>query len=291
MTTANSNASSVQDSDYVSLAGAEVTINSLMEAGAHFGHQTERWNPKMLPYIFGVRNNTHIINLDMTIRMWERARKYVCDVVGRGGTVLFVGTKNQAREIVRKEAERSGAFHVTSRWLGGTLTNFQTIKNSIDRMRKMEELLVQAAQENSKIKLVKKEKLTMARDIEKLSANLGGIRHMKRAPDVLFVVDVIKESIAVAEARRLHIPVVALVDTNTEPTRIDFPVPCNDDATKTIKLLTCAMADAVIEGRSAYEARMQTEGDRKSGGDSRRDTNGHAESAIVEPEMAADGIA
>jgi len=236
-------------------APAGVTIRSMLDAGAHFGHQTHRWNPRMLPYIFGERNGVHIVNLDLTMKLWERARKYIVDTTSRGGNILFVGTKLQARDVVRTEAERCGAFSVTTRWLGGTLSNFQTIKNSIDRMRKLEELLAEAEKPETKVRLVKKEKLSIAREVEKLSANLGGIRGLKKLPDVLFVIDVVKEDIAVAEARRLHIPVVALVDTNADPSLVDFPIPANDDAARTIKLFVSAVADAVAEGRAQFDAR------------------------------------
>lgn len=233
-----------------------VTIKSLLDAGAHFGHQTERWNPRMLPYIYGERNNIHIINLDMTMKLWERARRAVVDVMALGGSILFVGTKLQARESVSAEARRCGAHFVTSRWLGGTLSNFQTIKNSLDRMKKLEDLLRQAEDENSDVKLSKKERLTISRQLGKLEANIGGIRAMKKPPEMVFIVDVTKESIAVAEARRLHIPVVALVDTNADPSPIAYSIPSNDDASRTIKLFAAAVADAVIEGRAIYDARV-----------------------------------
>lgn len=277
-----STSSEVQGSVAASAQSAvPVTIKSMLDAGAHFGHQTHRWNPRMLPFIFGERNGIHIINLDLTQKMWERARKYIVDTLSRGGSILFVGTKIQAREIVAAEAERCGAFHVTSRWLGGTLSNFQTIKHSIDRMRKIEDLLGEAEKEGTKVRLVKKEKLTMTRDLEKLAANLGGIRGMKRLPDVLFVVDVVKEHIAVAEARRLHIPVIALVDTNADPGLIDFPIPANDDATRTIKLFVAEVANAVAEGRTQYDARRPKEdrGEDKNGGHSKGHKNGAAEAS------------
>jgi small subunit ribosomal protein S2 len=237
----------------------QVNIKTMLDAGAHFGHQTHRWNPKMLPFIFGARNDIHIINLDNTLKLWERARKHVIDTTSRGGTVLFVGTKQQARECVRHEAARSGALHVTTRWLGGTLSNFQTLKASIDRMRKMEDLLKQAEEPETKIRLAKKEKVMMGKELFKLEANLGGIRAMKKLPELVFVIDVIKEEIAVAECRRLHIPVVALVDTNADPALIDFPIPSNDDAARTIRLFVAAMADAVLEGRAQFEARRAKE--------------------------------
>ena len=264
----------------------EVNVKTLMDAGAHFGHQTERWNPKMLPFIFGVRNNTHIVNLDLTIKQWERARKFISDVLGRGGSLLMVGTKNQAREIISGEAQRAGAFYVTTRWLGGTLSNFQTIKNSIERMRKLENLLTESEKPDTKVKLVKKEKLTISRELEKLSNSLGGIRTMRRPPDVMFVVDIIKESIAVAEARKLHIPVVALVDTNADPNLVDFPIASNDDASKTIRLFAGAVADAAIEGRQAYEARIPS--DQRAGEESQDATNGDGHVADAERGMRAE---
>jgi len=265
----------------------EVSIKTLLDAGAHFGHQTERWNPKMLPYIFGVRNNTHIINLDITLKLWERARKFVSDVLARGGTILFVGTKTQARDIIAQEAERCAGYHVTSRWLGGTLSNFQTIKNSIDRMKKLEDLLAEAEKPDTKVRLVKKERVTIAKQLEKLSATLGGIRLMKRPPDVIFVVDIIKEAIAVSEAKRLHIPVVALVDTNTDPNDVEFPIPSNDDAAKTIKLFTAGIADAVIEGKTSFESRMASEQSEKHGKGGESNGKSHHDVAEV---TAADGL-
>ena len=236
--------------------GTPVTIRTLMDAGAHYGHQTQRWNPKMLPYIYGARNGVHIINLDLTLKKWEVARKYIVDRVALGGNVLFVATKQQAKDIVKEEASRCGAFYIASRWLGGCLSNFQTIKNSIERMRKMENLLAESAQEGSKILITKKERLDISRQVEKLEANLGGIRNMKKVPDVIFLVDVVKEQIAIAEANRLHIPVVALVDTNADPGAVNFPIPSNDDAARTLKLFLSAAADAVLEGRAIYKARV-----------------------------------
>jgi len=239
--------------------GTPVNIRTLMDAGAHYGHQTQRWNPKMLPYIYGARNGVHIINLDLTLKKWEVARKYIVDRVAVGGNVLFVATKQQAKEIVKEEASRCGAFYIASRWLGGCLSNFQTIKNSIERMRKMENLLAESAQEGSKIRITKKERLDISRQVDKLEANLGGIRNMKKVPDVIFLVDVVKEQIAIAEAKRLHIPVVALVDTNADPGAVNFPIPSNDDAARALKLFLSAAADAVIEGRAIFKARVPGE--------------------------------
>lgn len=238
-------------------SGIKVTLKSLMEAGAHYGHQVERWNPKMLPYIFTERNGVHIINLDTTMKLWERAVKYVHDRASVGGTVLFVGTKYQSREIIKEEAERCGQYYCTSRWLGGTLTNFDTVKKSVERMKKMEDLLLKSQDETTGVKLNKKERLGINKHLDKLQANIGGIRTMRKTPDVLFVVDINKDDIAIKEARRLHIPVVALVDSNTDPTLVDFPIPSNDDAPKVLKLFTAAIADAVIDGRSLFDTRLQ----------------------------------
>ena len=237
----------------------DVSIKSLLDAGAHFGHQTERWNPRMMPYIYGERNGIHIINLDITMQAWSEARKAMINLVSKGGNILVVGTKIQARDLVKQHCNRCGAFYVTSRWLGGTLTNFQTIKNSIDRMKKLEDLLAQAQDETSGVKLNKKEKLTISRNLARLDANIGGIRLMKKIPDMLFITDVAKEDIAIAEAKRLGVPVVALVDTNVDPTVVDFPIPSNDDAARTLKLFLGNLADAVLEGRKAFETRSRSD--------------------------------
>ena len=257
-----------------------VTIKSLMEAGSHFGHQVERWNPRMASYIFGEKNGIHIINLDMSVQLWERARKFIVDLSSRGGEILFVGTKNQARDAIKAAANRSGSYFVSYRWLGGTLSNFQTIKNSITRMEKLEQLLKQSEEPDSKVKLVKKEKTSIAKELVKLDNSLGGIRGMRKLPNLIFVVDIIKEAIAVREARRLRIPVIALVDTNTDPALVDFPIPSNDDSTRTIELFTNAVSDAVREGKSEHKARVSKEqserkqGGHGSGGDKKRGRGG-----------------
>ena len=240
-----------------------VTVKSLLEAGAHYGHQTQRWNPKMLPYIFGERNRIHIINLDITNEHWQRAEKFLREIASRGGQALFVGTKRQAKDSIERAAKRSGSYFITTRWLGGTLSNFKTIRNSISRMRKIEELLQKAQAADSDVKLNKKERLGMSKQLGKFEANLGGIREMTKLPSVLFVVDILKESIAVAEARKLHIPIVALVDTNADPKGIDYPIPSNDDAVKTIKLFADAVGDALLEGRKKYESNLAKERQRE----------------------------
>ena len=259
--------SNLQSQGTASQKSVSVNIKSLIEAGAHFGHQTTKWNPKMLPYIYGERNGVHIINLDISVKAWEKAKKYIYDTIASGGNILFVGTKQQAREVVKSEALRSDSFFVTSRWLGGTLSNFETIKRSIERMRKLEDLLLKADDENSDIELNKKEKLMIRRQLEKLEANLGGIRNMRKTPEIIFVIDVNKEDIAVAEARRLHIPVVALVDTNSDPDMITYAIPSNDDASRTIRLFVTAIADTVIQARAAYKARVPSSESREGSQD------------------------
>ena len=223
-----------------------VTMRQMLEAGLHFGHQTRRWNPKMKPYIYGPRNGIHIVNLDETMKLFRKAYRYILDVVADGGTVVFVGTKRQAQAIIREEAERCGMFFVNHRWLGGMMTNFQTIKHSVDRLKKIE-----AMQEDGSInRFPKKEILKMEKERVKLDRNIGGIKDMRVLPDVLFVIDPRKEEIAVSEARKLNIPVVALTDTNCDPDGIDCIIPGNDDAIRAIKLIASQLADAVIEGKA-----------------------------------------
>jgi len=236
----------------------EISMKQLLEAGVHFGHQTSRWNPKMKPYIFGARNGIHIIDLQQTVRMFRSAYDFVRDLAGAGGTLLFVGTKKQAQDIIREEAERCGMFYVNNRWLGGMLTNFQTIRASIERLKKLEEQMADPAMISA---LTKKEMSEVAREHAKLMATLGGIKNLRRLPDALFVIDTKKEEIAVAEANRLSIPVVAVVDTNCDPDLIAYRVPGNDDAIRAIKLFTAAMADAVIEGKQLQEERQKGQSD------------------------------
>ncbi len=236
---------------------SEVTMKQLLEAGVHFGHQTSRWNPKMKPYIFGARNGIYIIDLQQTVRMFRDAYGYVRELVADGGSILFVGTKKQAQDAIREEAERCGMFYVTNRWLGGMLTNFQTIKQSIDRLRKHEETLESEAMAQA---LTKKELIMISRERDKLMASLGGIKNMRKLPDALFIVDPKKEEIAVKEANKLGIPVVAAVDTNCDPDVIDYKIPGNDDAIRAIRLFCTAIADAAIEGRALAEERQRGQG-------------------------------
>jgi small subunit ribosomal protein S2 len=236
----------------------EISMKQLLEAGVHFGHQTSRWNPKMKPYIFGARNGIHIIDLQQTVKMFRSSYDFVRDLITAGGTMLFVGTKKQAQDIVREEAERCAMFYVNNRWLGGMLTNFQTIRASIDRLKKLEDQMSDPAMVSA---LTKKEMSEIGREHGKLMATLGGIKNMRRLPDALFVIDTKKEEIAVAEANRLNIPVVAVVDTNCDPDLIAYRVPGNDDAIRAIKLFTAAVADAVLEGKQLLEERQKGQAD------------------------------
>jgi small subunit ribosomal protein S2 len=224
-----------------------VSMRQMLEAGVHFGHQTRFWNPKMAPFIFGERNKIHIINLEKTQPMFAEAANFVKNVVADGGKVLFVGTKRSARDAVQREAARSGSPFVNQRWLGGMLTNFKTIRQSIKRLAELEELSSNGGLERRS----KKEAQVLRREMDKLLRSLGGIKDMAALPDALFVVDVGHESIAILEAKKLGIPVVAVVDTNCSPDGIDYVVPGNDDAMRAIGLYTAAIADAVLEGRSA----------------------------------------
>ncbi len=232
---------------------SSVSMRQMLEAGVHFGHQTRFWNPKMAPFIFGERNKIHIINLEKTLPMYSAAAKFVKDVITNGGTVLFVGTKRAARDAIRREAERVDMPYVSQRWLGGMLTNFKTIKQSIRRLFELEEM-----RENGTFDaLTKKEVLGLTREMEKLEKSLGGIKNMKSLPDVMFIVDVNHEDIAAKEARKLGIPVVAVVDTNSSPEGIDYLIPGNDDAMRAIQLYAAGIADAVLDGKaSAPEVKL-----------------------------------
>jgi small subunit ribosomal protein S2 len=227
-----------------------VSMRQMLEAGVHFGHQTRFWNPKMAPFIFGERNRIHIINLEKTQPLYAQAAAFVKGVAADGGRVLFVGTKRSAREAIQKEAERCGQPYVNQRWLGGMLTNFKTIRQSIKRLEEISELAGSGALE----KRGKKEATQLRREQEKLERSLGGIRHMEALPDALFVVDVGHEKLAIDEARKLGIPVVAVVDTNCSPDGIDYVIPGNDDAMRAIQLYTAGIADAVLEGKESVPA-------------------------------------
>ncbi|WP_102958468.1 30S ribosomal protein S2 [Mangrovicella endophytica] len=233
------------------MALPDYSMRQLLEAGVHFGHQTHRWNPKMAPFIFGARNNIHILDLAQTVPMLHRALQAVSDCVARGGRVLFVGTKRQASEIVADAAQRSAQYYVNARWLGGMLTNWKTISHSIQRLRKLDELLSGEAQG-----FTKKERLTLQRERDKLNRALGGIRDMGGVPDMIFIIDTNKEAIAIEEAKRLHIPVVAVVDSNCDPSPIDYAIPGNDDAARAITLYCDLIARAAVDGIARQQGSM-----------------------------------
>ena len=221
-----------------------LSVRALLEAGVHFGHQTKRWNPKMRPYIYGARNGTHIIDLDQTTKLFDRAYDFISESVARGGNVLMVGTKRQAQDIIREEALRSSMFFVNNRWLGGTLTNFKTIKQGLDRLRAIERM----AEDGTYEQLPKKEVIRLEKERARLEKYLGGLKNMGGLPHVMFVVDPSMERIAVHEARKLGIPVVGITDTNCDPDKVDIVIPGNDDAIRSIKLISSRIADACMEG-------------------------------------------
>jgi len=226
-----------------------ISMKQLLEAGVHFGHQTRRWNPKMKKYIFTERNGIYIIDLQKTVKKVEEAYNYVKELAGNGGTVLFVGTKKQAQDSVKEEAIRSGQYYVNQRWLGGTLTNFETIQKRIARLKDIERM----SEDGTFEVLPKKEVVQLNKELERLEKFLGGIKEMKKMPDALFIVDPRKERIAVAEAHKLNIPIVGIVDTNCDPDEIDVVIPANDDAIRAVKLLTAKMADAILEAKQGEE--------------------------------------
>ena len=236
---------------------AVITMKSLLEAGVHFGHQTKRWNPKMGKYIYAARNDIHIIDLQLSVELVEKAYAFVREVAKEGKSILFVGTKKQAQDAVKEEALRCGMYYMNQRWLGGTLTNFKTIQSRIARLNKINQMEEIGDFEY----LPKKEVAMLNAEREKLEANLGGIKDMKELPGAMFVVDLKKEDIAVKEARRLHIPIIGLVDTNCDPDLVDYVIPGNDDAIRAIKLISSVIANAVIEANEgvAYEAKDEEE--------------------------------
>ncbi|WP_026570338.1 MULTISPECIES: 30S ribosomal protein S2 [Sediminibacillus] len=228
---------------------AVISMKQLLEAGVHFGHQTRRWNPKMKKYIFTERNGIYIIDLQKTVKKVDEAYQYVKDIAADGGSVLFVGTKKQAQESVRDEATRSGMYYVNQRWLGGTLTNFQTIRKRINRLKDIERM----EEDGTFDVLPKKEVVGLLKEKERLVKFLGGIKEMNKLPDALFIIDPRKERIAVAEAHKLNIPIIGIVDTNCDPDEIDYVIPANDDAIRAVKLLTSKMADAILEAKQGEE--------------------------------------
>ena len=234
---------------------AKVSMRDMLEAGAHFGHQTSRWNPRMSPYIYGAKNGVHIINLQRTARLLRDALDYVSRLGQKGDQILFVGTKRQAQDVIQAEAGRAKQPYVTHRWLGGMLTNYRTIKQSLDRLEVIEKRLGVGSVE----RLTKKEVIRLEREHSKLTRNLGGIREMPKVPGAVFIVDTVKEHIALAEAKKLGITVVALVDTNSDPSDVDYPIPCNDDAIRAIRLFAAAISDAYLEGQALHKDSVRRE--------------------------------
>ncbi|MBP2077683.1 30S ribosomal protein S2 [Oceanobacillus polygoni] len=229
-----------------------ISMKQLLEAGVHFGHQTRRWNPKMKKYIFTERNGIYIIDLQKTVKKVDEAYNYVKDIAANGGTILFVGTKKQAQDSVRDEAIRSGMYYVNQRWLGGTLTNFQTIRKRINRLKSIERM----EEDGTFEVLPKKEVVNLLKEKDRLVKFLGGIKEMTKLPDALFVIDPRKERIAIAEAHKLNIPIIGIVDTNCDPDEIDYVIPANDDAIRAVKLLTSKMADAILEVKQGEETEV-----------------------------------
>ncbi len=239
---------------------AQVTMKEMLDAGVHFGHQTQRWNPKMKPYVYAARGGIHIIDLQKTVTKANKAAEFVKEIAANGGRMILVGTKKQAVEPIVEAAQKCGQYYVTKRWLGGMLTNFETIKASIDRLKKIDQM-----RDKGELELfTKKERAGIEKEYIRLSDYLSGIRDMKDSPSVMFVVDLPKEHIAVAEAKRLGIPVVAIADTNSDPELIDFPIPGNDDAIRSIKLFTNLVADAYLEGAKEFEQKLRAQTDKAS---------------------------
>lgn len=238
-----------------------LSVRELFEAGVHFGHQTKRWNPKMRPYIYGARSGIHIIDLDQTQALFKRAFDFIVDTVGRGGSLLFVGTKRQAQEIVQEEARRAGMYYVTNRWLGGTLTNFRTIKGGLERLRSLERMREDGTYEQ----LPKKETVQLEKERARLEKYIGGLKGMSQLPQAIFIIDPVQETIAVSEARKLNIPIIAITDTNCDPDKVDYIIPGNDDAIRSVRLITGAIADACLYGaarRREYQQRAEAAGGR-----------------------------
>ena len=264
---------------------AHISMKELLEAGVHFGHQTKRWNPKMKPYIFGARNGIYIIDLQKTVRLFQTACDFITKTVATGKPVLFVGTKKQARESIYEEANRCEMYYVHNRWLGGMLTNFQTIKKSINRLNHLNDI-----ENDGSINLyTKKERLKLEKEKNKLDNNLGGIKGMNGLPGAIFVVDPKNESIAVKEGMRLNIPIIAIVDTNCNPDEIDYLIPGNDDAIRAIRLISSKISDACIEGKQLYEEKKQAASDKKSDGESKPKKKMSADLKPGERKVISDG--
>jgi small subunit ribosomal protein S2 len=254
---------------------ATITMKELLEAGVHFGHQTKRWNPKMKEYIFGERNGIYIIDLQKTLKMFKEAAKFTTDVAAEGRVILFVGTKRQAQDAIAEEATRCGMFYINQRWLGGLLTNWTTVQKSVKRLQELDEMATDGRYEL----LTKKEIIRLERERKHLQANLAGIKNMRRLPDAIFVVDSNNEQIAVKEARKLGIPVVAVVDTNCDPTLVDYVIPGNDDALRAIRLFTSKIADSIVEG-------VQAAGDKQIA-EVASIASGEADESVLPPEVTS----
>ncbi len=265
----------------LSPVATSVSIKDLLEAGVHFGHQTRRWNPKMKQYIFGERNGIYIIDLQKTHRLLQEALQFVQDMAAQGKNVLFIGTKRQAQEAIAEEARRCGMPFVTERWLGGLLTNFVTVRRSLERLRELEMTLT-GPQETQRERLTKKELAHLDKERAKLEKNLTGIKSMKSVPDAVFVIDTRREAIAVAEARKLKVPVIGILDTNSDPDEVDVPIPGNDDALRAIRLFAGKVADAVLAGRGLREAQLA---ETVQGGEARQ--RGARQPAAPQPASAA----
>ncbi len=267
----------------------QVQMKQLLEAGVHFGHQSKRWNPKMKPFIFTKRKNIHILDLQLTIRYFQRAIEYVTNLCAEGGTILFLGTKKQAQETIKQEAERCGMPYINQRWLGGTLTNFSTVSRSIDRLYKINQMI-----ESGLIKkLPTKERNTLIKERDKKEKLLGGIKQLKKLPDAIFVIDVKKDEIGIFEARKMNIPVVAVLDTNADPDIVDYGIPGNDDAIRAIQLFCSTIAAAVIDGRSQWEKKMEEklkEQDTESAAEAANDEAEEGEIETMEEETIIDEV-
>jgi len=267
---------------------ATITMKELLEAGVHFGHQTKRWNPRMKEYIFGERNGIYIIDLQKTLKMFKEASKYVTDLALDGKTILFVGTKRQAQDAIAEEATRCGMFYINQRWLGGLLTNWTTVQKSVKRLQELDEMATDGRYDL----MTKKEVIKLERERKHLQANLAGIKNMRRLPDALFVVDSNNETIAVKEARKLGIPVVAVVDTNCDPTLVDYIIPGNDDALRAIRLFTSKIADSIVEGVQMGGEKEQAEiaGVTASAAEGATGEPGSFNAAQYDPELADDDV-
>jgi small subunit ribosomal protein S2 len=262
-----------------------IGMKQMLEAGVHFGHQTRRWNPKMKPYIFGARNGIHIIDLQKTVKLFDKAYAFIVKTVADGYPVLFVGTKKQAHDSIVEESERCGMFYVVNRWLGGTLTNFQTIRKSINRLKELENM----KREGTLSRYTKKEALQMEKEMVKLEKNLGGIKNMDDLPGAVFIVDPKKEHIAVREARKLGVPVVAIADTNCDPDEIDYIIPGNDDAIRAIRLVCSKIADACIEGHGIAEERLKAEAEAQAAREKEAEAEAEEPQAEEKPQEAPEG--